>query len=283
MANPITVNGTHYRQEVYANAIVELIRPQIQVRSFFATDYEGNPVAGAVNIPVRSADVTIATSYDILNGISLTQSATTYKQILVDKTIACNELVFGYEAAAVPDNLQAQRLESAAYGMASKLETDAVTALVNGGTTESNTDALSTSTVYSTIATSIKEMKKIGISPMDMVIIVSPETELLLLTDEKYSNTSGQLGAEVIRSGVVGRINGVMVIMSSFLPANVDYIVMARPWCQQITAWKILPNFIDIRDGKHIGSSSLQGLQIYTEDITNALAVRIKTNASASI
>lgn len=283
MANPIAVNGTHYRQEVYANAIVELIRPKILVRSFFATDYEGNPTFGAVNIPVRSADVTISTSYDILNGMSLTQSATTYKQILVNKTVACNELVFGYEAAAVPDNLKAQRLESASYSMASQLETDAINSLISGGTTESDTSALSTSTVYSTIATSIKEMKKIGINPMDMVIVISPETELLLLTDEKYSNTAGQLGAEVIRTGVVGKINGVMVVMSSFLPATVDYIVMARPWCQQITTWKILPDFVDIRDGSHIGSSTLQGLQIYNEDITNALAVRIKTNGSVSI
>lgn len=283
MANPIDINGTHYLQERYANTIIQLMRPKIQVRSFFSVDYEGSPTSGAVNVPVRSVDVELSTSYDILEGMSLTQSATTFKRILVDSVVACNELVFGYEAAAVPDNLVAQRLESAAYGFAHQLETDAINELVDNCVTESDTDALDVDNVYSSIATSIKDLKKLGIMLSDLVIVVSPETELLLLTDEKYANTSGQLGADLIRTGVIGRINGVMVVMSSLLPANVEYIVFARPWCQSINEWQIMPAFVDIRDGKHIGSSVLQGLQIYTQDITNTSAVRVKTNGALSV
>jgi hypothetical protein len=283
MANPIAVNGTHYRQERYASTIIQLMRPEIKVRSFFSRDYEGNPVSGAVNVPVRSVDVSLSTSYDVLAGMDLTQSATTYKRILVDGVIACNELVFGYEAAAVPDNLIAQRLESASYVFSNKLENEAINSLVDNCITETSTTALSTSTVYSSIATSIKDLKKLGIKLSDLVIVVSPETELLLLLDEKYANTSGQIGAELIRSGVVGKINGVMVVMSSLLPANVEYIVFARPWCQAVDEWKSMPAFYDIKDGKHIQSSTLQGLIIHTQDITNTTAVRVKTNGALSI
>lgn len=283
MANPIAINGTHYRQERYANTIIQLMRPEIKIRSLFARDYTGSPVSGAVNVPVRSLDVAVATSYDILNGASLTQSVTTYKQILINSVAVCNELCFGYEAAAVPDNMQAQRLESAAYTMAAQLENDAINSLLNVGTTESSTTALSKSTAYESIATSIKDMKKLGINLTDMVVAVSPETELLLLTDEKYSNTSGQLGAELIRDGIVGKIVGVPVVMSSLLGSTTEYIVFAKPWCQAIDEWKVLPGFNDIMDGKHIGSSALQGLQVYGQDITNALAVRIKTTGSTSV
>lgn len=41
MANPIGLNGTHYRQERYADSIVKLFRKQLVVRSEFMRDYEG--------------------------------------------------------------------------------------------------------------------------------------------------------------------------------------------------------------------------------------------------
>ena len=41
MANPIGLNGTHYRQERYADAIVKLFRKQNVVRNEFSRDYEG--------------------------------------------------------------------------------------------------------------------------------------------------------------------------------------------------------------------------------------------------
>ena len=53
MANPIQTNGTHNRQEKYARAIVELMRPALKIRNTFSRDYEGEPVSGAVKVPVR--------------------------------------------------------------------------------------------------------------------------------------------------------------------------------------------------------------------------------------
>ena len=41
MANPIAINGTHYRQEQYANSIVKLMRQQFNIRNDFSRDYEG--------------------------------------------------------------------------------------------------------------------------------------------------------------------------------------------------------------------------------------------------
>ena len=41
MANPIAENGTHNRQERYADSIVKLFRKNLVVRSEFMRDYEG--------------------------------------------------------------------------------------------------------------------------------------------------------------------------------------------------------------------------------------------------
>ena len=138
MANPIATNGTHNRQERYADSIVKLFRKQLVVRSEFSRDYEGSPVAGAVKVPVRTTDVAL-NNYDVVSGVSLTTSATTYLNIPVDNHKAINELIDGYEASAVPDNLIAQRLESGAYSIGTTLELNAINELVTHGTTEAST------------------------------------------------------------------------------------------------------------------------------------------------
>lgn len=276
MANPIAENGTHNRQERYADSIVKLFRKQLVVRSEFSRDYEGNPTAGAVKVPVRATDVAL-NNYDVVSGVSLTTSATTYLNIPVDNHKAINELIDGYEASAVPDNLIAQRLESGAYSIGTTLELDAINELVNHGTTESSTTALTESTAFKTIATSIKDIKKLGVDLMDVVVVVSPETELLLQTDDKFANTSGQLGAELVRNGVIGKIVGANVKMSANLPANVEYIVFAKPWVQAIDEWKVEPSVNDLMDGVHIGASALQGRMVYADKLTEATACRVKT------
>lgn len=282
MANAIATNGTHKRQERYADTIVKLMRKQFNIRNEFSRDYEGNPTAGAVNVPTRNGDITLS-DYDVLNGITMTQSATDYLQVLVDGHKAFSELVDGYEAEAVPDNLKAQRLESAGYVVGKALELSAIKALIDGGTTESSTSATTEDNVYKTIATSVKTLKARGIPTDGLRIAVSAETELKLLTDSKFANTSGSLGAELVRNGVIGKINGVQVKPNYLLPEAVEYIVYAPDWCQAIDEWKVSPAFNDIKDGKHVGASALQGRMVYKDIVTNSLAVQIKTTGTVSL
>ena len=282
MANAIATNGTHKRQERYADTIVKLMRKEFNIRNEFSRDYEGDPTAGAVNVPTRNGDITLS-DYDILNGITMTQSATDYLQILVDGHKAFSELVDGYEAEAVPDNLKAQRLESAGYVVGKALEMSAIKALIDGGTTEASTSETTEDNVYKTIATSVKNLKARGISTNDLRIAVSADTELKLLTDSKFANTSGTLGAELVRNGVIGKINGVQVKPNYLLPENCEYIVYAPAWCQAIDEWKVAPAFNNIADGKHVGASALQGRMVYKDVVTNALAVQVKTKGTISL
>ena len=282
MANAIATNGTHKRQERYADTIVKLMRKEFNIRNEFSRDYEGDPVAGAVNVPTRNGDITLS-DYDVLNGITMTQSATDYLQVLVDGHKAFSELVDGYEAEAVPDNLKAQRLESAAYVTGKALELSAIGALVNGGTIDASTSETSTDNVYTAIATDVKNLKSRGISTNDLRIAVSADIELKLLTDSKFANTAGTLGAELVREGVIGKINGVQVKPNYLLPETVEWIVYAPAWCQAIDEWKVEPTFEDIKDGKHVGASALQGRMVYKDVVTNSLAVQVKTTGSVSL
>jgi len=116
MANPIAINGTHKRRETYANTLLEIARLETNVYDDFSTDYEVDEVTGVIQVPTRNGDVVLS-NYDVLNGISLTQSATDYIPLVPDQHFAFNELIEGYEAESVPDNIIAQRLESAAFAV----------------------------------------------------------------------------------------------------------------------------------------------------------------------
>lgn len=277
MANAIGTNGTHERQERYANAIVKLMRPSLKIRNTFARDYEGSPVAGAVKVPVRNTDVTIS-NYDVKSGVALSQSATTYLNVPVDNHKAINELIDGYEAQAVPDNLVAQRLESGAYTIAKTLEADAIAQLLTGtASTQANCTA---DNVYSNIVKDIAILAKKGIPKERMYVAIDYATETLLLTDEKYSNTASQIGAELAREGVVGKINGVKVIVQDLGTDSsenpVEYIVYGTDWCQAIDEWEVAPAINDLKDGAHIGASALQGRMVYADKVTNTEAVIVK-------
>ncbi len=282
MANAIATNGTHKRQERYADTIVKLMRKEFNIRNEFSRDYEGDPTAGAVNVPTRNGDIQLS-DYDVLNGITMTQSATDYLQVLVNGHKAFSELVDGYEAEAVPDNLRAQRLESAGYVVGRALEMSAINALIDGGTVEEDTTATTEDNVYKTIATSVKNLKARGIPTDGLRIAISADTELKLLTDSKFANTAGTLGAELVREGVIGKINGVQVKPNYLLPEEVEYIVYAPAWCQAIDEWKVEPSFVDIQDGKHVGASALQGRMVYKDIVTNELAVQVKTTGTISL
>lgn len=269
--------GTHKRKETYANEVLAIARAELNIYEDFSTDYEKDEVTGQINVPTRNGEVKVS-DYDILNGIELTQSATDYLPLPIDKDYGVNELIDGYEASAVPDNLVAQRIESAGYSIGVKKENMAIEALMTGTVSEDNTP-LTKEDAYEKIAKEISNMKKRNMKVNSMRVAVSADTELLLLTDEKFSNTAGTLGAELIREGVIGKINGVPVKPNYLMGEDVEFVVYDKRFCQKYEIWKAEPSIEDIKDGKHIKASALQGRQVGGLMVTNALGVQIKKNA----
>lgn len=278
MANAIGTNGTHKRKETYADEVLAIARAEMNIYEDFSTDYEKDEVTGQINVPTRNGEVTVS-DYDVLNGISLSQSATDYLPLPVDKDYGINELVDGYEAEAVPDNLKAQRIESAGYSIGMKKEKMAITALMTG-TVSSDTTPLTTSDVYKKIVAEVTNMKKRNMKVNMMRIVVSADTEELLLTDDKFANSSSTIGAELLREGVIGKIAGVPVKPNYLMDEDVEFVIYDKRFCQKYEVWKKEPSFNNLADGKHIGASALQGRQVGGLMVTNALGVQIKKNTA---
>lgn len=309
MANPILpTDGTHELQERYAARIKELFRKRNNLRQLAGNDYEGDPLAGAVKIPVRDTEVAVV-DYDVVTGAALDTSATIYMTVTVDKNKAINELIDGYEAAAVPDNVVAQRLESGAYGLqrteelafiAEIRDSAAANDAGSGGgqtvpanpTYETSTTALTNSTVYNAISASIGAMIEDGVDPNDIKVAITTATETLLLEDTKYTNTASEIGSERVEQGVINIIRGAEVYRSSnlgvvaaagdnvaFNTLTVEYIVFSPLWAQAGDEWKVMPNINDLKDGAHIGASALQGREVYWNALTDSRGSRVKTKA----
>lgn len=281
MANPILpTNGTHELQERYAQTILKIARKKLGLRANHAgSDYTGDPKAGAIKIPVRDDEVVVG-NYDVVAGATLTTSGTEYLNVLVNKNRAVNELVDEYEAAAVPDGIKAQRLISAGYGLAKAGEIDFIKQL-EMGTAYGNTTALDATTAYDTIVKMVGELTKLGIDKETVRIAITTDTETLLLTDQRYTNTASQVGAERAMNGVVNMIRGAQVVVSDNLSLPAEVIVYSTDYAQAGDEWKVLPDFVDLKDGKHIGASALQGRTVSWDKLTRAYGSQIKAKLLA--
>ena len=275
MANALGT-GTHKRKESYATQVLAISRAETNIYDDFSEDYEKDGVTGQTMVPTRDEEVKVS-DYDIKNGIELQTSGTDYLPLPIDKDYGVNELIDGYEADAVPDNLVAQRIDSAGYSIGIKKENMAIEALLTG-TVSTDTTKLTTSNVYAKIVAEIKNMKKRNMKANQMRVAISADVEELLLTDEKFSNTAGTLGEKLVREGVIGKLAGVATKPNYLMGDDVDFIIYDKRYCQKYEVWKKEPAVEDLKDGKHIGASALQGRQVGGLMVTNKLGVQIRKN-----
>ena len=265
----------HELQERYSKLVLAKVRKELKLKDgvVFNNDYEGDPAAGVVKIPVRDEEVVVS-DYDRLNGINITSGSTTYDPFPIKKDVAVNEIIDDYEATAVPDNIVADRLDSAGYALAAKLDNDAATVLI-AGSTPMNVGALTVDTVYSTIVDIRTAMSKANI-PDDgrRYLLITPEVYAYVLKCPEFVKASS-LGADVIQNGIVGRIAGFNVIEWNDSTANLAMIAGHPRFATRINAWKKAIHIQDLNgDGKHIGACAVQGRQVYDHKVLRSVAIR---------
>ena len=120
----------HAHQERWSSLVDKKLRQTLVTRDnyIFNTNYEGNPKAGKVKIPVRDTEVTVK-AYNKATGVDLETGSTTYMDLDIDQDMAVNELIDGYDAVSVPDNLVADRLDSAGYSLALDMDKKSINLL----------------------------------------------------------------------------------------------------------------------------------------------------------
>ncbi|EEF93200.1 hypothetical protein CATMIT_02151 [Catenibacterium mitsuokai DSM 15897] len=266
-------------QERYSSLVLAKQRKTSLFIKLFNKNYDGTPTAGAVKIPVRDTEVAV-NAYDKTNGVSLTSSATSYKVLVIDNDNAVNELIDNHTAASVPDGLVAERLDSAGYSMAMKIDTDLGDELVAKGTAITDTKALTKTTVYDAIIDARTQARKAHIAPSEMWLAVSTEMYGLLLKSDQFVRAS-DLGDSVVQTGAIGKIGGILVYEADNLTdATVDFILGNNVYCHYVDDWMVPVTVNDLADGSHIGACAVQGRDVYGYMISRPDTVLVRKHAS---
>lgn len=269
----------HTLQERYSQLVEAKLRAEAVYANLFNTRYEGSPKAGAVKIPVR-ADLE-AGAYDKATGKALTIGSTTYITLPIDRDQAVNELVDGYEASAVPDNLVADRLDSAAYALAIDEDAAKRNELTTDGnyTTTGTTTALTKATAYDAIVDAIQAAKQAHVRKGTMWLVVSSDLYGKLLKDEVHFVKASNLGDNIVQNGAVGKIAGVPVYEDTDLTAGFEFILGNTEFAHFVAEFSVPVAVKDLADGSHIGASAVQGRRVYGLKISKPNTILAKKTA----
>ena len=265
----------HEHQERWSRLVLAKLRNELVLKDgvVFNNDYEGSPAAGNVKIPVRDEEVVVS-DYDKANGIQGTHGSTAYENMPITKDKAANEIIDGYDAKAVPDDLVADRLDSAAYSMAKQIDTDGGTTLLAAATVDNET-ALTKDNIYEKIVDLRTRMNKANI-PNDgkRYLLALPDAMALILKSPEFIAASS-LGDEVKQTGAVGKIAGFLVIEWNDTTANLQLLAGHPRFATRAMEFAVDIHLQDLNgSGKYIGASAVQGRKVYDHKVLRSVAIR---------
>lgn len=286
----------HEHQERWSGLVDAKLRQTLVTKDnyIFNTNYEGNPKAGKVKIPVRDTEVAVK-DYNKTTGVDLETGTTTYLDLDINRDKAVNELIDGYDAAAVPDNLAADRLDSAGYSLALEMDKDSINCLekadgVNVATTKT---AATEKTAYKEILDAKTYLGRQGVPQAGRWLIVSPEFMSTLMMDDHFIR-QGDLSQELKNAGAVGSVAGFAVFESNNLlyedtviaeskKTTTEFIAGHPNWCHRVDEWSVDVHLQDLSaSGKFIGASAVQGRKVWGCKISKPKTVYIKRTEAAT-
>lgn len=287
----------HEHQDRWAVLVDAKLRQTLVTRDnyIFNTNYEGTPKAGKVKVPVRDTEVEVQ-DYSKTSGATLKEGSTNYIDINIDKDKAVNELIDGYDAASVPDNIVADRLDSAGYSLALAQDKDSINCLeTTTGVNISSTKTATTETsAYKEILAAKTYLGRKGVPTQGRWLIVSPEFMATLMNDDHFIR-QGDLSQQMKSAGAVGSCAGFAIFESNNLlfedtkitsgkKTTTEFIAGHPNWCHRVAEWAVEPHLQDLNgSGNFIGASAVQGRKIWGLKVSKPQTVYIKrTEVSAT-
>lgn len=280
----------HEHQERWSSLVDAKLRQTLVTRDnyIFNTNYEGDPKSGKVKIPVRDTEVAVK-DYDKAKGVDLEKGTTTYMDLNIDQDKAVNELVDGFDAAAVPDNLVADRLDSAGYSLALEMDQKSINMLETTtgiGVCETET-AVTEQTAYKEVLAAKTYLTRKGVPQAGRWMICSPEFMAILMLDDHFIR-QGDLSQEMKNAGAVGSVAGFALFESgntmfentklvASKKTTTEFIAGHPNWCHRVQEWGVAVHVQDLNgSGNYIGASAVQGRKIYGLKISKPQTVYVK-------
>lgn len=286
----------HAHQERWSSLVDAKLRQTLVTRDnyIFNTNYEGNPKSGKVKVPVRDTEVTVK-DYNKATGVDLETGTTTYMDLNIDQDKAVNELIDGFDAAAVPDNILADRLDSAGYSLALEMDQKSINLLetTSGINVCATKTAATDQTAYKEVLAAKTYLTRKGVPQAGRWLICSPEFMVVLMLDDHFIR-QGDLSQELKNAGAVGSVAGFAVFESgntmyedtklvASKKTTTEFIAGHPNWCHRVQEWGVDVHAQDLAgSGKYIGASAVQGRKIYGLMISKPQTVYVKRTEAAA-
>lgn len=286
----------HAHQERWSSLVDAKLRQTLVTRDnyIFNTNYEGNPKSGKVKVPVRDTEVTVK-DYNKATGVDLETGTTTYMDLNIDQDKAVNELIDGFDAAAVPDNILADRLDSAGYSLALEMDQKSINLLetTSGINVCATKTAATDQTAYKEVLAAKTYLTRKGVPQAGRWLICSPEFMAVLMLDDHFIR-QGDLSQELKNAGAVGSVAGFAVFESgntmyedtklvASKKTTTEFIAGHPNWCHRVHEWGVDVHAQDLAgSGKYIGASAVQGRKIYGLMISKPQTVYVKRTEAAA-
>lgn len=192
----------------------------------------------------------------------------------IDKDKAVNEVIDGFDAQSVPDNLVADRLDSAGYSLAKAMDTEGGIILLAGATVK-NESTLTKDNIYSKLVELRTDMSKANI-PNDgkRYFLATPDTMALILQAPEFIKASA-LGDSVVQTGAVGKIAGFLIIEWNDTTANLAGVAGHPRFATRAEEFSVPVHIQDLSgSGKYIGASAVQGRDVFAHKVLRSVAIR---------
>lgn len=209
----------------------------------------------------------------------------------IDNDVAVNEIIDGYDAAAVPDGIIAERLDSAGYALAKDMDTKCIAILENGGTVMSSKTATTKSNIFSTILDADQALTEANVPLDGRYLIVSPAVKALLMKSDEFIKAS-DIGQTFLVTGAIGEIDGFKVYVSNNMMKDNTTIssgkktttefIAGHPMCATRAMEFSVPVQLRNLGGNFIGASQVVGRQVWGGKVTHAAGIVIKRTESNS-
>lgn len=264
----------HTGQDRFSNMVLAKLRASAVLKDgvVFNNDYEGDPKAGAVKIPVRDTEVAVS-DYNKAGGLDAATGTTTYQTITINKDKAVNEIIDGYDAAAVPDGIVAERLDSAGYALAMQLDNDGAAVLLAGGTAVNNAQ-LTKDNAYAAVVDLRTALSKANVPMTGRYLLATPDFMAMLLKCDEFVKVSA-LGNQTVQDGMIGKIAGFDVYEYNSTTPNLQAIAGHPKFATRVNEFTV-PVKLQNMDGsgKYIGASAVQGRMVYAHAVLRTEAIR---------
>ena len=286
----------HAHQERWSSLVDAKLRQTLVTRDnyIFNTNYEGDPKSGKVKVPVRDTEVTVK-DYNKATGVDLETGTTTYMDLNIDQDKAVNELIDGFDAAAVPDNILTDRLDSAGYSLALEMDQKSINLLetTSGINVCATKTAATDQSAYKEILAAKTYLTRKGVPQAGRWLICSPEFMAVLMLDDHFIR-QGDLSQELKNAGAVGSVAGFAVFetgntmyedtkLVASKKTTTEFIAGHPNWCHRVQEWGVDVHAQDLAgSGKYIGASAVQGRKIYGLMISKPQTVYVKRTEAAA-